>query len=111
LIRSSRQRIGSNHTYGPISKDCDELAAHIIAATEEQAAKEGGLLTGHGKMTEILRKKDKILCTGSFLARGDLPSGQYIVSQDADGLYWRHSSQDTVNALMEVLLRASVAPD
>jgi uncharacterized protein YecT (DUF1311 family) len=109
-VFAAADRIKSNLS-GPISKDCNELAAHIVAATEEQAAKEGGLLTGHGKMTEILRKKDKILCAGLFLARGDLPSGQYIVSQDADGLYWRYSSEDAVNSLVGVLLGAPSEAD
>jgi len=84
-----------------ISRSCTTLAGKVIRASQVKAAETGGIFTEYGNLKEVLKSNSAIVCKGIFNSKGDLPMGEYTISEDKDGVYWKYSSGSLINEMMQ----------
>jgi hypothetical protein len=85
-----------------ISRSCTTLASKVISASESKAAEAGGVFTEYGGLQEVLKNNNAIVCKGMFKSKGDLPMGEYTISEDKNGIYWKYASGSFVNEVMQL---------
>lgn len=90
-ILSFFESVSNNLNIG-IASNCSNLADRVIKASEEKSASSGGVFVEYGKPTEVLKTNNSIVCKVVFKTKGELPFGEYTISQDNSGIYWKYSS-------------------